>query len=99
MQIAPIGVTNPAAGVIATRPATMPVIMPSVVGFLCLSQSSSAQVTPAAAAAMCVTTNALAARPFAPRALPALNPNQPNHSSPAPSTANGRLCGGEMPSG
>ena len=41
------------------------------------------------------TTSAVesAARPFAPRALPALNPNQPNHKSDAPSTTNGILCG------
>ena len=44
---------------------------------------------------MCVVTKALPASPLAARALPALKPNQPNQSRPAPSTANGRLCGGE----
>ena len=43
----------------------------------------------AAAAAVFVTSRALAARPFAARAEPALNPNQPNHSSPAPRTVIG----------
>ena len=31
--------------------------------------------------------------PLAATALPALNPNQPNHRSPAPSSVNGTLCG------
>ena len=30
---------------------------------------------------------------FAATAEPALNPNQPNHSRPAPSITSGRLCG------
>ena len=33
------------------------------------------------------------ALPFAASALPALKPNQPTHSMPAPATVNGRLCG------
>ena len=44
------------------------------------------QVRAAAAAAVLVTTKALAARPPAARALPALKPNQPNQSRAAPST-------------
>src|SRR5512146_185610 len=99
MPIAPPGVTYPEAGVTAASPATAPVIMPSVVGFLYFIQSSSDHVTPATAPAMWVTANALPARPEAFKALPALKPNQPNHSRPAPNTAYGRLCGGEMPSG
>ncbi len=39
------------------------------------------------------------ARPFAANALPALNPNQPNQSKPAPIAAKGRLCGGDILSG
>ena len=50
-------------------------------------------VTVAAAAAMLVTVKALAARPFAATAEPALNPNQPNHSRPAPRTVIGMSCG------
>ena len=37
---------------------------------------------------------ALTASPLASSALPALKPNQPNHSSAAPMTVMGRLCGG-----
>src|SRR3989338_9074825 len=95
IHIAPTGLTKPEAGVIATRPATAPVIIPSIVGLELNFQSRSAHVRPAAAVATCVTTNALVAREPAPKALPALKPNQPNHRRPAPSTANGRLCGGE----
>src|SRR5512143_234149 len=47
----------------------------------------------AAAAAVLVTMNALAARPPADRADPALKPNQPNHSNPAPRTVIGTSCG------
>ena len=44
------------------------------------------QVKAAAAAAVLVATKALAARPPEVRALPALKPNQPNQSRPAPIT-------------
>src|SRR6185295_17183228 len=47
----------------------------------------------AAAAAVLVTTKALAARPPAETAEPALKPNQPNHSRPAPRTVIGTSCG------
>ena len=47
----------------------------------------------AAAAAVLVTTNALAARPPAVSADPALKPNQPNHRRPAPRTVIGTSCG------
>jgi hypothetical protein len=97
--MAPIGVTNPAAGVIATSPATAPVIMPSIVGCALNRQSRMAHVSPAVAVAVWVTTKALVARAPAPSALPALNPNQPNHRMPAPNTAKGRLCGGAILSG
>ena len=40
-----------------------------------------------------VVVNASAAIGLAASALPALNPNQPNHSRPAPSSVNGTLCG------
>ncbi len=53
----------------------------------------SAQVSPAAAVAMWVVTKAFAASSFAPRALPALKPNQPNQRGAPPSTVNGRLWG------
>ena len=47
----------------------------------------------AAAAAVLVTMKALAARPPAVTAEPALKPNQPNHSRPAPRTVIGTSCG------
>ncbi len=50
----------------------------------------------AAAAAMLVTVKALAARPPAVTADPALKPNQPNHRSPAPRTVIGTSCGSRL---
>ena len=96
MNSAPMGVTNPEAGVMATRPATAPEMMPSTVGRRLKIKSMTDQASPAIAAATCVATNALVARPFAPRALPALNPNHPTHSRLAPMIENGRLCGGDI---
>src|SRR5215831_1685649 len=87
------GVTKPEAGVIATRPATAPDAAPSMVGLPVLSHSANIQPSAAKDAAVCVAINALDARPLAPRAEPALNPNQPTQSIPAPITAKGRLCG------
>src|SRR5579864_4411307 len=88
------GDTNPDPGVIATSPATAPEAAPSMVGRPETTHSTTTQLNAAAAAAMCVTTKAVAANPFAPRAEPALNPNQPTHNMDAPMTANGKLCGG-----
>ena len=84
MRIEAIGVTKPAAGVMATRPATAPEAAPSIVGLPCLSHSTSSQPRAAAAAAVLVLTNAIEASSLAPRAEPALKPNQPTHSSDAP---------------
>src|SRR5659263_506922 len=82
--IAGTGPTKPDAGVIATRPATAPVTMPTVLGFPPCAQLTIVHVRAAAAAAVFVTMKALAASPFAARALPALKPNQPNHSRAPP---------------
>src|SRR5678816_613118 len=90
---AAIGVTKPEAGVMATRPATAPDAAPSIVGLPVLIHSAIIQPSAAIDAAVCVAMKALDARPFAPRADPALNPNQPTHNIAAPITANGRLCG------
>src|SRR5438309_2001689 len=94
MRMAATGRTKPQAGVIATSPATAPEAMPSTVGLPRVIHSAAIQPSAAAAAAVLVVTNAFAATPDASRALPALNPNQPNHKSPAPITVRGRLCGG-----
>src|SRR6266851_3839364 len=94
MTRAAMGVTKPAAGVIATRPATAPEAAPSTVGLPRELHSVSIQPSVAAAAAVLVVVKALAAMPLAPSALPALKPNQPNQSKHAPITVKGRLWGG-----
>src|SRR4051794_19327568 len=91
--IEPSGLTNPAAGVMATRPATAPDAAPRVVQRPSRNFSTTTQPIIAAAVAVLVLTNAKPARLLAPSAEPALKPNQPNHSRPAPSKVNGRLCG------
>jgi len=83
---APPTFTNPAAGVMATNPATAPVLVPTIVGLPSLNQSRIAHVKAAAAAAIWVTIKAFAAKPSAANPLPALNPNQPIHSIAAPIT-------------
>src|SRR5512137_226390 len=92
MGMAARGVTKPAAGVIAASPATAPVTIPNAEGALC-RQERSIQVVAAAAAEVLVVTISLAAMPFAARAEPALEPNQPNQSRAAPMTVVGMLCG------
>src|SRR6516165_12705733 len=88
------GPTNPAAGVMATSPATAPEIAPSALGLPFLIHSARLQPITAAAAPKCVATNALDARLFDASALPALNPNHPTHSKQAPVKLSTRLCGG-----
>src|SRR5213594_3396693 len=84
--IASIGCTKPEAGVMATRPATAPEAAPITLGFPPSAQLANIQERAAAAAAVFVTTNALAAWPLAAPALPALKPNQPNQRMAAPNT-------------
>ena len=93
--IAPIrraekGVTNPQAGVIATRPETTPQAAPIAVGFDWKNHSESIQVRAEAAAAIFVLINAVNATSFKDNALPTLKPNQPNHNKPAPNIVNGK---------
>src|SRR6188472_4160817 len=92
-RMALIGLKNPATGVIATRPTTMAVAAPTPVGFQVRITSSSVHTTKVAAGASIVATNARPAIGLAASALPALNPNHPNQSRPAPSSTNGTLCG------
>ena len=92
-MIAPTGVTAPQDGVIATRPATAPDAMPSVVALPCRIRSMISQPITAAAVATWVFTKVTAAVVPALSAEPALKPNQPNHSRPAPRMTSGRLCG------
>src|SRR2546430_14556982 len=87
------GPTYPEGGVTATRPQTAPPATPTAEGFFFLTQSVSIQLTAAPAAAKFVTTNAFTASSFAARALPALNPNQPNQRTEAPRITYGMLFG------
>src|SRR5215470_6609960 len=89
-----IGVTKPAAGVMATSPATAPDAAPSTVGLPRELHSVNIHASAAAAVAVFVVVKAWAARPPALSALPALKPNQPNHRRLAPITVIGKLWGG-----
>src|SRR5271166_3081654 len=88
------GETKPAAGVIATSPATAPDIAPNALGFPRFHHSAALQPTVAAAAPKWVATKALVARAPADRALPALKPNHPTQSKHAPIKLRTTLCGG-----
>src|SRR5215472_9569692 len=89
-----IGATKPAAGVIATSPATAPEIAPKALGLPLRHHSAAHHPITAAAAPRCVATNALVARLPALNALPALKPNQPTHSRQAPMKLSTTLSGG-----
>ena len=93
MTNAPGMPTLPAAGVIATRPATAPDAAPSIDGLPLNIHSPNVHDSTAHAVARYVFMNASAAESFASSAEPALKPNQPNHSSDAPIIVIGRLCG------
>ena len=94
IKIAAIGVTNPAAGVIPTKPATAPVAAPTAVGFPLNVASKINHINAPAAADVLVVTKATVATVPADKALPALKPNHPNHSKPAPNKIKGTLWGG-----
>src|ERR1700744_1045009 len=93
MTSADIGPTNPAAGVIATSPATAPEIAPSALARPFLIHSAALQLIAAAAVAKCVAIKALVASEFDASALPALKPNHPTHKRHAPTKLSVRLCG------
>ena len=86
--------TKPAAGVMATSPATAPEAAPSVVACLVVTFSTAIHPSRPMHAASCVLTSAWAATLPADRADPALKPNQPNQSTPAPTRVSGSECGG-----
>ena len=77
----------------ATSPATTPEAAPSDVGWPSRIRSVINQPRQAAPVATIVLTKVTAAVLPAETADPALNPNQPNHSRPAPSITRVRLCG------
>src|SRR5258708_6454651 len=84
MAKAPGMPTLPAAGVIATRPATAPDAAPSIDGLPLKTHSPSVHDSTAHAVARYVFMNASAAELLASSADPALNPNHPIHSKDAP---------------
>ena len=71
MTKAPPTLTNPDAGVMATRPATAPLAAPTILGFPVKIQLIPIQLNAAIAVAVLVTTKALVARVPAMTALPA----------------------------
>src|SRR5205807_8888933 len=81
------------AGVIATRPTTAPTHAPSADGLWPRIPSKKIHASAAAADAVLVVANAIAACPDADSAEPALKPNQPNHSIPVPSITKGMFAG------
>src|SRR4051794_4199620 len=95
--IAHVGVRMLQAGVIATRPATAPDAAPIDVGLPSRYLSTTSQPRIPAAGAASVFTQAIAAVVFTAAAEPELKPNQPNHSSAAPSKVSGTLCGRVIP--
>src|SRR5689334_19394821 len=94
IMMAPIGPTNPQAGVIATRPATAPEAAPSIVGLPRKIHSANIHESAAVAVAVCVLIITIAAAPVASRLEPTLNPNQPTHNSEAPIMVMVSECGG-----
>ena len=78
---------------IATNPAIAPEAAPKLVGCPSLNFSTTIQPNSAAAAATWVFISTKAAIPLAPSAEPALKPNQPNQSKPAPKSTTGSECG------
>ena len=77
MMMAPLQSTKPAAGVMATRPATAPLITLISVGLPFTNHSVNIQDMPAAPVATWVVTMAMPAWLLAAPAEPALKPNQP----------------------
>src|ERR1700761_228822 len=99
MTMADMGCTNPAAGVMATRPATAPEMPPRALGLPLRIHSASIQPMAAVAAARCVLAKALVASGPEESALPALNPNHPTQSRQAPIKLSTTECGAILSSG
>src|SRR5688572_8602135 len=94
MMTAEVELTKPQAGVMTTKPATMPEQKPSTLGLPRRIHSATAQTKPATAAARVVVVKALEAIASAPSAEPALNPYQPTQSMPVPTIQSTIECGG-----
>ena len=76
-----------------TKPATAPVAAPSMEALPRSMDSPRHQASTAAAVAVKVLMKANTAELPASSAEPALKPNQPTHSSAAPTMVSGKLCG------
>src|ERR1700751_5074583 len=94
MARAGMGPTKPAAGVIATSPATAPEIAPRALACPFLIHSATLQLRAAAGGGKWGGMNARVVSLFEARALPALNPNQPTQRRQAPIKLRTKLCGG-----
>ncbi len=75
---------KPPAGVISTQPTMIAVAAPIAVTFLPRIRSRANQVSSAQAGVSMVLTKASTLGSPVESPLPPLKPNQPNHSSPAP---------------
>ncbi|MNR27346.1 hypothetical protein D3C85_1446170 [compost metagenome] len=71
---------------IVTNPTTAPIQAPIADSLCPIILSMNTHVIEATAAATVVVPSACVARPLAPMADPALNPNQPNHNNPVPNS-------------
>ena len=85
--------TKPDAGVIATNPATAPEQAPNNDALPRRKNSNSIHANVPVAAATCVTSIAIPARPSAANADPALNPNHPTHNNDALPAQNTKVNG------
>ena len=85
MMSAPTGESEPQDGVIATSPATSPEAAPNEVRCPSRKRSTRSQPMMPVVPASRVVAKTIPAAWSAPSADPALKPNQPNQSSPAPS--------------
>src|SRR5205085_10377951 len=94
---APSGPATPAAGVMVARPAMVPVTAPTSEGLPNLIHSIAIHTRVALEADRCVASMDAPASALAPRALPALKPNQPTHSIAAPTITIQGAWGGRMP--
>ncbi len=75
---------KPPAGVISTHPTMIAVAAPTAVTFLPRMRSSANQATRQHAGVSSVLVKASTLGSPVEKPLPPLNPNQPNHSRPAP---------------
>lgn len=91
MHIALPTVTYPQAGVMATKPMTTPLHVPTTEGSLPSNLSKNIHVIIPAAAAVFVVQNTWHAKGPALRADPALNPSHPNQNSAVPRRTKGML--------